>query len=169
MTVTATQGGMTANGLLLRVKVLTGASAGQPGATGIFASGGTSACEASLTTTVTGSAVYGAAMKGVQSSFSADAAAVLIDNVPDTIQGNQYGTFGPAALTGTPGALTIGFSSPSSADETNVAAAEILPAGTIAEDPTGPAPVSSLTATSVMTASFSPPGGSVLVALVSSD
>jgi hypothetical protein len=50
-----------------------------------------------------------------------------------------------------------------------MAAAEILASGTIAEDASAPAVVSSNTLTALTTASFTPPDGSLIVVLIGSD
>lgn len=169
LSVTATEGGNTANGILLRILVLTNAAATQDGATASLSTVASSACQTAITTTQTGSQVYGAVMKGINTSFTANANTTLLDNITDGTQFNQYGTVESASATGSPGTVTIGASSPASADETNVALFEVLPSGTITQDPSAPASVSTLTNTTVATASFTPPDGSLLVALVSSD
>jgi hypothetical protein len=168
-TVTATQAGNTANGLALRVKVLTGAADLQNGATAALISQAAVSCQTAITTTVTGSRVYGALMKGANGSFTANGSTTLLDNIADAVQGNRYGTCKAAADTGTPGSITIGASATSTADFSNVALAEILPAGTLAEDASSPAVASTTSATAVTTASFDPPPGALLVAMVSSD
>jgi hypothetical protein len=169
MVVTATQGGNTANGLALRVKVLTSVAAVQNGAAATLEATSPTPCETSITTTVTGSRVYGAAFKGANTSFTADALTTVIDNVADATNGNRYGTFKATSATGTPGATTLGFSSPASGDFTDVALLEVLPNGTITEDASAPAVASTTSATTVSTASFNPPDGALLVAMVSSN
>lgn len=170
ITVTATQGGSTANGMLLRVEVLTGAAVTQNGATAAhdFTATTTSFTQ-SLTTTVTGSWVYGAAEHGPNhGAATANGSSAMIDDVLDATHNVRYCTFKSLAATGTPGATTFGFTF-TGADTGPWAAAEILPAGTIAEDASAPAVVSTTTATTVSTAAFTPPPGSLLVALVASD
>jgi len=165
MTVTATQGGAAYRGMLLRVKVLTGAAAAasQTGATATS----TAACNASITTTATGSVVYGGLSSG-NVSFTAEPSCTLFDNYQDTTNNESYGSFRTTSATGTPGAVTVG-SSTSGTGYTDIAAAEILPSGTITEDSSAPAVVTSDTATALTTASFTPPAGSLIVALIGTD
>lgn len=163
-TVTATQGGATANGLLLRVKVLTGTAATQNGATVSIAT----ALHASIVTTVTGSLVYGAlSADAVAGAFSAEPLCTLTDNFHDTVNGEYYGSFRTTSATGTPGSTLVG--STTSNANPDMAAVEILPNGTITEDASGPAAATATGATTVTTASFTPPAGSLLVAMVGSD
>jgi WD40 repeat protein len=168
-TVTATQGGSTGNGMILRVMVLTQAAATQNGATANtnFASL-TNTHTLSITTTQTGSRVYGAIEWSSNSAATAAALTTLIDDVADATNQDEYVTFKATSLTGTPGATTLGATSAGTATGP-FAMAEIKTAGTLTEDASGPAVASTTTATAVTTASFTPPGGSLLVALVSSD
>lgn len=164
LTVTATQGGGTSAGMLLRVKVLTGAALAQTEAT--VAS--STALNGTITTTVTGSIVYGALSgDAAAGAFSAEPLCTLTDNFHDTSNGEYYGSFRTTSATGTPGSTLVG-STTANANR-NLAAAEILPNGTIAEDASAPAVATTMTATAVTTASFTPPAGSLLVAIVPSD
>ena len=168
-TVTATEGANAVNGVLLRVKVLTGAAAAasQTGASKTADAGSSPFYDQSITTTVTGSIVYGALADGANNSaFTADARTTLIDNFSDGVQFCQYATWRATSATGTPGATTLGASS-NAGDHGVYAAAEILPSGTITEDASAPAAASTTAATAVTTASFTPPAGSLLVAIVS--
>jgi hypothetical protein len=168
LSVTATQNGLTAPGMLLRVRVLTGCAATQNGATGFDQAAGLAA-KAHLTTTETGSVIFGALMKkGEPGSFTALAGTILDDSLTDTGADINYGTCS-AGATGTPGTVTVGTSAPAGAGQARAALAEILPDGTITEDTSAPAAVSSFTADSVTTDPFAPPAGSLLVALVASD
>jgi len=171
VTVTATQGGSTANGLLLRVKVLTGAAASQTGNTGSNSSSTPFTPGLSLTTTVTGSYVYGALANGSPitngTAFTAAAGNTLLDSYADSTNAEQYGTCRTTTKTGTPGATTVGASLPLITG--GIAFAEILPdAGGLSEDPSSPTAAVSTSGTSV-SASFTPPDGALLVAMVSSD
>jgi trimeric autotransporter adhesin len=169
MQVTATQNGGTFNGILLRVKVLTAVAAAQTGNTGSYSSG-TGPARTPITTTVTGSRVYGAAMNAQGTSFTAQAGCTLLDNHVDATNGNTYGTFQTTAPTGTPGATTVGTSAPTTGTPIwDCAALEILPDGTIGEDASAPAVAVTDSDITVTTAAFDPPAGSLLVALVSSD
>jgi hypothetical protein len=169
MQVTATQGGGTFNGILLRVKVLTGASASPVGNSGSFTSFTTGPAAASVTTTAAGSMVYGALMTVPNTALTALGNTTLIDQHQDTVNSNNYATFQSAAVTGTPGATTFGTSAPSATGTYTCAAQEILSAGTIQDDPSAPAVANTDTGTTVTTAAFDPPDGSLLLALVSSD
>src|SRR5260221_27671 len=174
ITVTATQGGTNgpANGMTLRVFVLTQAAT----VASIVASGGKSNSQLtaatsftqSVTTTQAGSRVYGASAVFPSNSATAAALTTVADNVADGVNNAQYVTFKATSLTGTPGATTLGFTV-GSASAGPFAQAEILTAGTLTEDISGPAVASTTAATAVTTASFTPPGGSLLVALVAAD
>jgi hypothetical protein len=168
LTVTATEGANAVNGILLRVKVLTGAAAraSQTGAVKTADTTLTPFSDQSITTTVTGSVVYGAMANGVtNTSFTPDARTTFIDQIPDGVQVCEYASWKATAATGAPGATVLGATAPTN-DHGTYAAAEILAAGTIAEDGSGPAAASSTGATAVTTASFTPPAGSLLVAIV---
>jgi hypothetical protein len=173
ITVTATQGGSTLKGMALRVFVLTQAAATQNGATvsHAFASATVTWTQA-ITTTQTGSRVYAAAAPG-ESAGTTTAAALttVVDSIADATNGETYVTFKATSLTGTPGATTLGFTiSPGGQSATGpLAMAEIKTAGTLTEDGSAPAAASTTSATTVTTASFTPPAGSLLVALVASD
>jgi hypothetical protein len=168
MQITAAQSVNTFNGILLTVKALTGIAASQAGAgTGTMIGSGVKA--ASVTTTQTGSVVYGAMVNWTNSTaFTANGNSTMIDNVSDGTNGAAYGTCKSASATGSPGATTFGSSAPSTTDGC-AAFLEILPSGTIAEDSSSPPGASTLSATTVTTNSFTPPGGSLLVAVVASD
>ena len=171
ITVTATQGGTgTEGGIALQVKVLTGAAAIQNGATG---SDGTTltAGQKSITPNATGSYIYGAVTNGASSTaFTANGSTTFFQNVPDVANGDCFGTFRATSTTTLATPVTVGASAPSgqAAGTFNWCAAEILASGTLAEDASSPAGVSSTSATTVSTASFVPPAGSLLVAMVSS-
>lgn len=171
--VTASQSGAgSANGMALTVKVLTGALAAslQNGAT-IQNNSSITTAQASVTPHATGSVIYGAVANGANSSnFTALASTTMFANVSDAVNGAGYGTLRGTAVTtgGTP--VTIGASAPvSGAGAAAVAFAEILAAGTIAEDASSPASVSTTAAKTAMTAAFTPPASSLLVAMVSND
>lgn len=163
MTVTATQGGSTANGMLLRVFVLTAAAWPQHGA--YSQAGGVG--ETDLVTTFTGSRIYGANISN-EGTLTPASGTTQVDDVLDTGAGGEYGTFKSTALTTSLGPVTVGDTNSS----LNVAILEVAPINnlTLTEDASSPPVVDSLhTATTVTTASFTPPPSSVLVALVSSN
>jgi trimeric autotransporter adhesin len=165
--ITATQGGSTFLGIAMRIYVLTGAqpAASQAGATQTQT--GAAAHQATITTTVTGSRVYGALFDDANNSFTAGANTTLVDNIADASNAVRYGTVKATALTGTPGATSIGASAP--ADAGSASLLEILPSGTLTEDASAPPVVSTLAAITVSCANFTPPAGALLVAVVSSN
>jgi len=168
LTVTATQGGSAFQGLGLQVKVLTGAepAASQAGGTGTAA--GSAANQVSVTTTQTGSYVYVALSEGEPAT--AAAGCTILGSYSDAVNGGEwYGAIRTVSATGTPGAVTVGGNLTSGASFVDIAAAEILAATSIAEDASSPVYAATSTATAITTASFSPPAGSLLVAIVASD
>jgi hypothetical protein len=165
ITVTAAESGTTFNGILVRVKALTGATLTATPATAVF--GGTGAQQASITTTQTGSFVYGALKTSSTTALTAAAGTTLLDNIVDSANIEILGSCRTTSATGTPGATTVGASAPSVGGQT--ALLEILPAGTITEDASSPASASTTAAVTITTASFTPPPGSLLVAMVSAD
>jgi hypothetical protein len=165
-TVTATQGGTgTSNGMVLRVYVLTGTAATQNG--GAATQSASAVHEISLTTTVTGSRVYGATIFGTNVAGTPDAQTTGVDAIADVTHNKAYNTWKAASTTGTPGATTFGYTN--AATNGGTAGYEVLPAGTIAEDGSAPAVVSTTAAITLTTASFTPPAGSLLVLLCSTN
>jgi hypothetical protein len=167
ITVTATQGGSVANGMLLRVVVLTQAAVVQNGATANTQFTATATWTQSITTTQTGSRVYGAAEPGSSGPGITPSGTTIFDQVADSTHTVTYVTFKATSLTGTPGATTLGFTLNTS-DTGPFAMAEILTAGTLTEDGSGGSN-STTTAQNVSYGPFTPPAGSLLVALVASD
>lgn len=169
-TVTATEGGSTFAGVLLVVKVLTGISGSPIGNTATLAqpSGG-GALQTSITTTAVGSQVYAAsAYVGIQAYVGNGNTTTLADQ-PDATNGLETGAGRSTSATSSPGAISIGFS-PTPAGNGTLALLEILPSGTITEDGSSPAAIySGSGATTVTTASFAPPAGSLLVAMIGAD
>src|SRR5579864_2476298 len=93
ITVTATQGGSTAAGMALRVFVLTQAAATQNGAAVNNLFLGATSFTLSITTTQTGSRVYGASSVFPQDTSIAAALTTLVDDIPDATNNAQYVTF----------------------------------------------------------------------------
>jgi hypothetical protein len=169
MTVTATQGGSPFAGMGLRVLVLTGAKAvASQTSTGHNHAEGANPNRVAITTTTAGSLVYAAIQQESAGAWTPNTGNSAGSQFDDTTQGESYGYVRSTSATGTPGSFTAGLSSTSSGFQ-NVAAAEILANGTIAEDASGPAFVSTSTLTALTTASFTPPSGSLLVALIGAD
>jgi hypothetical protein len=170
-TVTATASGSgSANGILLRVAVLDNAATVQTGAATANSDAFTVPDKA-ITPTATGSWIYGALVQGASSTtFTAVSGTTFSANIADTTHGAAYGTFRTTGTTtsGTP--VTVGASAPTvPSGEGNIALLEILAAGTLAEDATTPAAVSTTAAKTITTASFTPPAGTLLVAQVAAD
>lgn len=165
ITVTATETAGAFEGLLMRVVVLTGQKSANP--IGNNGASVNNPLTTDLTTTQAGSRVYGA----VQTNFSsatlvAASGTTLIDNISDTHNNAAYGSL-KSATTVTPGPETLGATN---ASQGTLALLEILagPNG-LNEDASAPAMVWSSTASTVTTASFTPPPDSLLVALVAGE
>ena len=160
LTVTATQGGSTNPGILLRVRVLDNAAvAGTPNA---GEQSGADAHSVTITTTEAGSYVYGAIIDGDDATVPMNTGCTDLDNVVDATNDLCYATFfsGP---TGTPGANSVGTDASFAG---GVAALEVIPSGgDIGTDGSSPAVVSSITATTIESASFTPPLGTLLIAM----
>lgn len=170
MTVSATASGtQTAAGLALSLRVLTGAAAVQAGAT--VHNEALTAPNMTITPVSSGSAVYGAVANGLAASFTQrDAATTILQNVGDSVTNEGYLLFRGTSPTSAGVAQTLGASAPGPGGQMLGVLAEIQAAAgkTIAEDPSSPPAVfaDALVAT---TAGFTPPGGAVLVAIVSSN
>lgn len=170
MTVTATQGGSTANGLILRLYVLTGALpvASQTGGTASLFTASTTVASATGTIQQASSRVYGAIIGAGGQAFTTGvgAGSTLVDTPVGN--GDSYGTF--KNLTPATGSQNYGLNCAAN-QNSGVTWLEVLAAATLAEDASAPAlaNASSAAVTTVTTASFTPPAGSLLVALVASD
>lgn len=114
------------------------------------------------------SLIYGAVVDlSTSSTFTPDANTTFSANVADATNARGYGTFRTTAVPPIgPGSVTIGASAPAVACA--ICVAEIMGCGngTITEDASSPASVNSLTAKTVSTAAFSPPPGSLIVAMI---
>lgn len=169
ITVTAAQSGTTFHGMLLRVDVLTSAGLAATPATAVQSSSAAAAHQASITTTVTGSKVYGALVTAGSTLFGAAAGTTLTDNFQDSPNGAFYGSCVTTSATGTPGATVVGAATPTS-KAGGCALLEVLASGgSITLDGSSPAVATTTSLTTVTTAAFTPPAGSLLVAMVSSD
>jgi hypothetical protein len=167
MQVTATEGGYTGNGIFLNVKVLNATAAVQNGGTGHYAAS-TGPAAASVTTTVTGSMVYGAFAVGTDTAATIRTGTTVTVDHDDTTHSDRYYACQSTTATGTPGATIFGTTAPTSAPVLYYAAAfaEIIPDGVITEDPSAPPLAQTESASSVTTDSFSPPGGALMIAQV---
>jgi hypothetical protein len=168
LTVTATETAHTFNGCLLRIKVLTGAAdaASQTGATNHAEAAGPNVV--TLTTTTAGSVVYGAMGQG-DAVWGAQSGTTIFDDFFDSPNQQAYGSYRITAATGTPGSTTSGAATPTSTSFANIAAAEILASGTIAEDASSPAVATTTSDIMVTSSSFTPPAGSLIVAMVTTN
>lgn len=160
--------GATFNGVALTVRVLVNAAATQNGATANNAAANPP--QQAITPNASGSIVYGALNNQlVSTAFTPLASSTFFQNVSDVTNVAVHATLRSAALTvgGTP--VTLGASAPASSSR--IALAEILgiPNTTLTEDPSSPPSVIAISALSVTTASFNPPAGSLLVAMVDAD
>ena len=173
ITVTATQSGAgAANGMLLRVKVLTHATlAGSPATGSVDSGGSTASPKANITTTTAGSQVYGALEFWHSSggSFTAQSGTTLFDNVLDSTNGNVYGTCRTSTSTTLPGTITVGASAPSNTGACAALLEVLASGGTITEDSSAPASLNTTSAQTLTTASFTPPASALLVAMVAAD
>ena len=160
-TVTATQSGNTAGGMFLQVYVLVNAgSLGPNTLTALNVDHG------SITTTVTGSMVVGALCNGNGGGTAfVGESGCTVASFNDTTNTNEYGAFF-TTLTGTPGATTVGSTTAMAGGPGGMAACEILPSGGTLAQSGSPAGVGTPSATTLATASITPPAGSLLVAVV---
>jgi hypothetical protein len=161
MTVTAAQSGSTTPGMVLAVKVVTGAAASPIGAT----ASSITAVEEAITPVGTGSWVYGAAADNQSSPFSAASGTTFSESFFDSAEVWAGATFRSTSTTtaGTP--VTLGSSNPPAAP--GLALVEILSGSGVAESPVSPVGLSG-NVTTLTTGSFLPPAGSVIVVMVGS-
>ncbi len=163
-TVTATQSVNPSGGMLLLCQVVNnGTMAGTP-ATGTS----TTAYNCSVTTTQAGSYVFGAiANLNNDGAFTAEGN-TTITQFADNVDQASYAAFRSTSGTVTPGATVFG-STTTFATYYGACGVEVLPNGTISIDASSPAVVDSTSLTALTTASFTPPGGTLLVAQVATD
>jgi hypothetical protein len=164
MTVTATEGGSTAAGMQLTVKVLTGAAATQNGQTA--KSSVITTPQLAITPGAAGNRVYGAVSTNSGTTYTANAQTTFLSN--SVAAGPALGTFRSSAVT-TASSTTYGATAPSGipAGQISLAMAEIVAAasGSLAEDASSPAAVTTAGVTVISTASFSPVAGALLIAM----
>ena len=162
-TVTATATNNTFTGGLLKVYVLDNATlAGTPAT-----ANSVTAYNCSITTTQTGSYVFGTANNETASTaFTASGGTTITDDQSVNAGGAEACAFHTTSATGTPGATTVG-SSTTFAGNYGVVALEVLNSGgSLTIDASSPAVVFSTTLTSFTTASFTPGASSnILVAV----
>jgi hypothetical protein len=162
-TVTGTATNNTFTGGLLKVYVLDNAVLAGTPATG----SSTTAFNCSVTTTQAGSFVCGTSLNlDASTAFSASAGTTITDDGSVNTGGSEGCAFHTTSGTGSPGPTTVG-SSTTFPGSYGCCALEILASGgTLTFDASSPAAVISTTLTSFTTASFTPPGGSLLVAVL---
>lgn len=160
-TVTATQGGSVATSMVMSVRVITGAAGVQNGSVA-SASLGSGATQVSITPTTNNSWVYAGFNSGGLGSFTPAANNTQEVNFAGT--SNQIGiTRSTSTLTGgTP--FTAGTTAPSGGGQ--IVAAEVISAGTLAEDASSPPVVTTAGSGPITSAAFSPPSGSIVLVIV---
>lgn len=168
MTVTATEGGSTFNGIALTVKVLTNSAVTQNGAHNNRTTITTP--NLAITPNATGSIVYGAVFNSNSlTTWTANAGTTLILNQVDATNSIVHGHYRSTSSTTSGSPLTLGASAPTGSTG-GIAQAEILNiGGALTEDASSPPSVSVTNAITVTTNTFTPPPGATLVATVTSD
>jgi hypothetical protein len=160
VTITATGGTDVVVAFALRVVTGAKKAAAQNGATG---SGAPVPPQQSITPNASGSWVYGVALAYPENGdFTANAATTFTTNA----YGGGYCTYGTFRSTSTTTAgtpVTLGATAPTG-EYNNILMAEILASGTLAEDASTPPTLNSTFQSSLTTATFTPPPGSLLVA-----
>src|SRR6185312_7445771 len=160
-TVTATQAGSTSAGIGMEVRVITGQSGTQPGT---LASATQTTPSLSITPAASGSLVYGSLL-GLSGAYTINGNSANEQDAHN-IGGLEMCSFVSSSTTtsGTP--VTLGYTA--TANGISICLCEIENSAGLAEDASSPAGVSAVALT-VSTASFSPPAGSLLVAMVQSN
>ena len=150
-------------GVLVRVLVLDNAVLAATPATAKAAD----VFNVSITTTTVNSMVYGSVLNyNAQVTFTPEGNCTFLDNVPDSGNGTQYGSFYTTSPTSSPAPTTVGASGTGAAG--SISAIEVLPVGGTAPstDASSPgSPFTTTSATALTTASFTPPAGKLIVVL----
>jgi hypothetical protein len=173
LTVTATWSGAgAANGGALTVKVITGAAALQNGQTA--KSNTVTTPQLAITPNATGGLVYGVAGQfSAATAFTANGSSTFSQNFADSNHTVCYGTLRSTATTTAATPVTLGATAPTETSGLiDIALAEILAAAgqTLAEDASSPAVSNSNGAvTTLTTAPFAPPPGSLIIVQVCPD
>lgn len=167
LTVTATAGGATGNGIGMRVFSLTGAFpvAGQNGTTVSNQFSATTTWTQAIQDIVAGDNIYGTASHGGSGVTATAVSTTIIDDVADATNNEQYVTwqFNNAGSTSVTRGFTLG-----SAESGPFVMAEIRQDGNLVRDSHAPG-YSTATGTTTTTASFSPPPGALLIAMVAAN
>jgi hypothetical protein len=159
-TVTATQGGSTAAGMALDVIVVTSEGASQPGAVNSATSATSSLA---ITPSATGSFVYGSLLMNAL-TVTALAGTTIKQDVGGP--GLEYVSIRNTGTTSSGTPVTPGVTGNPGI---SICLAEILAAGTIAEDSSSPGGSAFSAAVTATSGAFTPPGSSLLVAMVQSN
>lgn len=173
VTVTAASSGSgAADGTMLALRVLNNASLTQNGATAANISA--TKPQGAITPHATGSFIYGSAIvgDGVTTAPSSPLAnTTSLVSASDTSNGYAHAAFRSTAVTASTSSATYGYGSPTvTAGQANYVLVEFLASGgTLAEDASTPAAAYTAVATTITTASFTPPAGSVLAAMVTAN
>jgi hypothetical protein len=170
ITVTATGSGGFALGIKLRVAVFTNgavAAAQNGGEAANFPASGT--YDVSVTVAATGSYVVGNMLAESGTAFTTGQAnSTILDNIQDATNNVQHGTFISNATTSATGAAVYGSTTAWNTVGGTVGAEIKAPAGgTLVRDSAAePAVATSTTSLTISTGQFTPPPGSIVVALV---
>lgn len=168
MVVKATETGSTNNGIALAVKVLLNAAIPPGGTTNSTTTITTP--NLAITPSASGSLVYGALVSANGSTlWTPNGSTTSIQNVSDATNNSAYLNYKSTAITTAATPVTLGASAPTGITAGGLAEAEILAISTLIEDSSAPANVTSSAASTVTTAAFTPPNGSLVVAMVASD
>ncbi len=161
-TVTATEGGSTANGIAIVLKVLTGAAVSQPGAINSIAS---TTPSLSITPANNNSWIYGSIL-GLTGTYTANGSTTSFQNIGGA--GLQFIQCRSTNMTtaGTP--QTIGYTV-SGGNSISMCLCEINATGVLAEDASSPPAAGFATSNTITTASFTPPAGSLLVLMAATN
>ena len=150
----------------LQVVVVTGQAASFLGAIASAALPASSLIEVSITTTVTGSLVFtaGGHNQALGSAPAPAAGNTVIGSFADATNGCDDWAMRTTSVTGTPGAITVGETA--TTQRGAIAAMEVLAGTGLAVDGSTPAYAGVTTAGPAVSASFAPPSGALLIALV---
>ena len=172
--VTATEGGAgAASGITLRVLVLTNAVvASQPSDNGNWpnvsgSNGATGTTQAAADSSLVYSVVCDTGVAGADSPGTGNTA---IDAIFDSGHSEARSTFVTSAVNNSGDIISVGSNNFSASGTAAIAWMEVDPSnGNITQDPSTPAVANNNSGTSVSTASFSPPPGSLILALVAAN
>jgi hypothetical protein len=165
-TVTATESAAKANGMVMVLRVVTGAAAAQPGATAETSGTGATSASQAITPSGTGSLAYGALLGGNTTLTALAANSPFIEQL--TQNSLRYVLFRYDSTTTSGTGITLGASSATTG--LSIAVCEILaaPGQTLVEDASAPA-VASSNLQLLTSAAFTPPAGALLVLMLATN